>query len=115
MMSRHTQLAKAEYHALDECKAMISHLYFDHVGEIREILHAELFVSQVEWEHMLVPVLHGVTDQTAIGAGAVGGMVSALVFGGNVGDSAARGAVWGASTGVVACSMAGARMGRGAG
>jgi hypothetical protein len=36
-------------------------------------------------------------------------MVSALVFGGNVGDAAARGAVWGASTGAVSGAIAGAQ------
>ena len=41
--------------------------------------------------------------------GAAGGMVSALVFGGNVGDAAARGAVWGASTGAVSGAIVGAQ------
>ncbi len=47
------QLAKAGYRAQDVCKAVLSHLHFDHVGGIREIPDAELFVSQVEWDHML--------------------------------------------------------------
>lgn len=47
------QLEKAGYQAQDVCKAVISHMHFDHVGGIREISNAELFVSQVEWQHML--------------------------------------------------------------
>jgi hypothetical protein len=41
--------------------------------------------------------------------GAAGGMVSALVFGGDVGEAAARGAVWGASTGAASGAMIGAK------
>jgi hypothetical protein len=41
--------------------------------------------------------------------GAAGGMVSALVFGGNVGEAAARGAVWGGTTGAVAGGISGAQ------
>jgi len=41
--------------------------------------------------------------------GAAGGLVSALVFGGNVGEAAARGAVWGASTGAVSGAIVGAQ------
>ena len=41
--------------------------------------------------------------------GAAGGMISALVFGGNVGEAAARGAVWGASTGAVSGAIVGAQ------
>jgi hypothetical protein len=41
--------------------------------------------------------------------GAAGGMVSALVFGGNVGEAAARGAVWGGTTGAVAGGITGAQ------
>lgn len=42
-------------------------------------------------------------------AGAAGGMVSALIFGGNVGEAAARGAVWGGTTGAVGGAMVGAQ------
>lgn len=50
-------------------------------------------------------------EGAAMGAvvGAAGGMVSALVFGGNVGEAAARGAVWGGSTGAVAGGISGAQ------
>lgn len=41
--------------------------------------------------------------------GAAGGMVTALVFGGNVGEAAARGAVWGGTTGAVAGGIHGAQ------
>jgi hypothetical protein len=41
--------------------------------------------------------------------GAAGGMVSALVFGGDVGEAAARGAVWGGTTGAVAGGISGAQ------
>ena len=41
--------------------------------------------------------------------GAAGGMVSALIFGGNVGEAAARGAVWGGTTGAVAGGISGAQ------
>lgn len=47
------QLAKAGYGAQDVVKAVMSHLHFDHVGGIRDIPQADLFVSQAEWEHML--------------------------------------------------------------
>ena len=41
-------------------------------------------------------------------AGAVGGMATALIFGGNVGEAAARGAVYGGASGAVVGGMAGA-------
>jgi hypothetical protein len=41
-------------------------------------------------------------------AGAVGGMISAALFGGDVGDAAARGAAWGASVGAVSGAVQGA-------
>jgi len=47
------QLEKAGYQAGEVSKAVISHLHFDHVGGIRDIPQADLFVSQAEWEHML--------------------------------------------------------------
>ena len=50
-------------------------------------------------------------EGAAMGAvvGAAGGMVSALIFGGNVGEAAARGAVWGGTTGAVAGGISGAQ------
>ena len=50
-------------------------------------------------------------EGAAMGAvvGAAGGMVSALVFGGNIGEAAARGAVWGGTTGAVAGGISGAQ------
>jgi glyoxylase-like metal-dependent hydrolase (beta-lactamase superfamily II) len=36
-------------------KAVISHLHFDHVGGIDDILGAELLASREAWEHMLGP------------------------------------------------------------
>ena len=41
-------------------------------------------------------------------AGAVGGMATALIFGGNVGEAAARGAVYGGASGAVVGGMSGA-------
>jgi hypothetical protein len=41
-------------------------------------------------------------------AGAVGGMATALIFGGNVGEAAARGAVYGGSSGAVVGGISGA-------
>jgi hypothetical protein len=41
-------------------------------------------------------------------AGAVGGMISAAIFGGDVGDAAARGAAWGAGVGAVSGAVQGA-------
>ena len=43
-------------------------------------------------------------------AGAVGAAATALVFGGNVGDAAARGAVYGGTSGAVAGGMSGAQV-----
>jgi hypothetical protein len=43
-------------------------------------------------------------------AGAVGGLLSAVIFGGDPVDRAARGAVWGASTGAVASGIPGDRV-----
>ena len=40
-------------------------------------------------------------------AGAVGGMLSAAIFGGDVGDAAARGAAWGAGVGAVSGAVQG--------
>ena len=50
-------------------------------------------------------------EGAAMGAvvGAAGGMVSALIFGGNVGEAAARGAVWGGTTGAVAGGISGSQ------
>ncbi len=45
-------------------------------------------------------------------AGAVGGMISAAIFGGDVGDAAARGAAWGASVGAVSGAVQGAEVDR---
>ena len=42
-------------------------------------------------------------------AGAVGGMFTAAIFGGDIGDAAARGAAWGAGTGAVTGAMHGAQ------
>jgi hypothetical protein len=44
---------------------------------------------------------------TGSAVGAVGGMVTALVFGGNVCEAAARGAVYGGSTGATAGAISG--------
>ena len=43
-------------------------------------------------------------------AGAVGGMATALIFGGNVGEAAARGAVYGGSSGAVVGGLSGANV-----
>ena len=47
------QLQIAGFRPASISKAVISHLHFDHVGGIREIPQAELYVSDTEWRHML--------------------------------------------------------------
>jgi glyoxylase-like metal-dependent hydrolase (beta-lactamase superfamily II) len=49
------QLELAGYSVGDVRKAVISHLHADHVGCIREIPQADLFVSSEAWQHMLGP------------------------------------------------------------
>jgi glyoxylase-like metal-dependent hydrolase (beta-lactamase superfamily II) len=49
------QLEIAGYSVADVRKAVFSHLHCDHIGGIREILHADLVVSSEAWEHMLGP------------------------------------------------------------
>jgi len=49
------QLALAGYSAGNVRKAVISHLHADHVGCIREIPQADLYVGQEAWRHMLGP------------------------------------------------------------
>lgn len=49
------QMKLAGYNANDVKIAVISHLHFDHIGGIREIPNAELYVSQEAWDHMLGP------------------------------------------------------------
>jgi len=49
------QLELSGYSVDDVCKAVISHLHCNHIGSIREILHADLVVSSEAWEHMLQP------------------------------------------------------------
>jgi len=49
------QLELSGYSVADVRKAVISHLHCDHIGGIREILHADLVVSSEAWEHMLQP------------------------------------------------------------
>jgi len=49
------QLEKLGYSVDDVRKAVFSHLHCDHIGGIREILHADLVVSSEAWEHMLQP------------------------------------------------------------
>lgn len=48
-----TQLERAGYSASDVSKAVMSHLHADHVGGIRHIPQADLFVAEEAWEHML--------------------------------------------------------------
>ena len=49
------QMKLAGYDVNDVKIAVISHLHFDHIGGIREIPNAELYVSQEAWDHMLGP------------------------------------------------------------
>jgi glyoxylase-like metal-dependent hydrolase (beta-lactamase superfamily II) len=49
------QLELSGYSVADVKKAVISHLHGDHIGGIREILHADLVVSSEAWDHMLQP------------------------------------------------------------
>jgi glyoxylase-like metal-dependent hydrolase (beta-lactamase superfamily II) len=50
-LTRQLQIAGIQTESVS--KAVISHLHFDHVGGIREIPQAELYVSDAEWQHML--------------------------------------------------------------
>ena len=43
------------FYAGDVCKAVISHLHFDHVGGIADIPQAELLVSEQEWAQLSTP------------------------------------------------------------
>lgn len=47
------QLERAGYSAADVSKVVISHMHADHVGGIREVLQANLYVASDAWEHML--------------------------------------------------------------
>ncbi len=47
------QLQNAGLQPEDVSKAVMSHLHFDHVGGIREIPQAGLYVAETEWQHML--------------------------------------------------------------
>jgi N-acyl homoserine lactone hydrolase len=49
------QLEMSGYSVADVRKAVFSHLHCDHIGGIREILHADLVVSSEAWEHTLGP------------------------------------------------------------
>jgi len=49
------QLELSGYSVADVRKAVFSHLHGDHIGGIREILHADLVVSSEAWDHMLQP------------------------------------------------------------
>jgi glyoxylase-like metal-dependent hydrolase (beta-lactamase superfamily II) len=47
------QLATLGYSAVDVDTAIISHLHQDHIGGIRELKKADLFVSAAEWKEFL--------------------------------------------------------------
>lgn len=49
------QLELLGYSLSDVRKVIYSHLHADHIGRVQELLHADLFVSDVEWNHMLKP------------------------------------------------------------
>jgi glyoxylase-like metal-dependent hydrolase (beta-lactamase superfamily II) len=47
------QLERLGYSLSDISKVVFSHLHADHIGRIQELLHADLIVSDREWDHML--------------------------------------------------------------
>lgn len=49
------KLEESGFSAGDVCKAVISHLHFDHVGGIADIPQAELLVSEKEWAQLSTP------------------------------------------------------------
>jgi glyoxylase-like metal-dependent hydrolase (beta-lactamase superfamily II) len=49
------QLDLIGYSLPDIDRVVCSHLHADHVGRVQELLHADLFVSEVEWNHMMQP------------------------------------------------------------
>jgi glyoxylase-like metal-dependent hydrolase (beta-lactamase superfamily II) len=54
-------LERLGYHTSDVTTAVISHLHQDHIGGVRNIAHADLVVSPVEWRspHRPMPDAHG--------------------------------------------------------
>lgn len=49
------QLERLGYAAADVSKVVVSHLHFDHVGGIADVLQAELIVSRAEWRQLERP------------------------------------------------------------
>jgi N-acyl homoserine lactone hydrolase len=49
------QLAEMDISASSICKAVISHLHFDHIGGIADVPQAELLVSRREWQQLSGP------------------------------------------------------------
>jgi glyoxylase-like metal-dependent hydrolase (beta-lactamase superfamily II) len=47
------QLKRLGYSLSDVRKVICSHLHADHIGKVRDLLHADLIVSDAEWKHML--------------------------------------------------------------
>ena len=51
-----SQLEAAGHSVSDVRKAVLSHLHQDHIGGIRQLTHAELIVSEAEWQDLLKPL-----------------------------------------------------------
>jgi N-acyl homoserine lactone hydrolase len=51
------QIKMLGYSIKDVRKAIISHLHQDHMGGLRELLHAEIITAKEEWDEMMKPSL----------------------------------------------------------
>jgi glyoxylase-like metal-dependent hydrolase (beta-lactamase superfamily II) len=49
------QFERLGYSLSDVEKVVCSHLHADHIGRVQELLHANLYVSEVEWNNMMQP------------------------------------------------------------
>ena len=49
------QIGTLGYSISDVQKAVLSHLHQDHIGGLRELLHADIILSNEEWNYMLAP------------------------------------------------------------
>ena len=49
-------LGRLGYAAADVCTAVLSHLHQDHIGGLAELSHADIIVSQAEWDTLSRPL-----------------------------------------------------------
>jgi glyoxylase-like metal-dependent hydrolase (beta-lactamase superfamily II) len=50
-----SQLGALGFSGSDVRKVVVSHLHWDHIGGISHVLHADLLVSQEEWQQLAMP------------------------------------------------------------